>query len=190
MRLAAAALVCACLLGCGAETPGAESASSAENSPVAEEKPGGSITMEGLDLRMHNYRPTVGEPEKPTFWVHAEKGELVDGQKSWELEQARAVVYREADEDLVLEAARGLFDETRRVARLYGGVLVTAGAVTMELAEIEWNNEEGVAKSGQPVTVVDGTSWLKASTLLLNPGEDIMRLTNVTGRIDFSEGTS
>lgn len=146
--------------------------------------------MEGMDLYMHNYRPTTGEPDKPTFWVHAEKGELVDGHTIWELAQARAVVYREAEADLVLEAAHGLFDEANRVARLYGGVVVTAGVVTMELADIEWNNEEGVAKSVGSVTVVNGASWLKASALFLNPEEDIMRLTDATGRIDFSGGAS
>lgn len=149
----------------------------------------GRMAMTGMDLYMHDYRPTAGGARKPTIWVHSDEGEISTETSAWTLGRSRAVLYREDGEDIILQAMSGSFDETNETAQLGGGVKVTTGSLAMELEEIEWDNKEGVARSTGPVTITQGRTLLNASSLVLNPDEDTMLLTNGNGRIDLTDGS-
>lgn len=183
-------LLLACLAQCGAETaiPASETQDAVGESTAAE--PVRRMAMSGMDFYLHDYSPTHGTARKPTFWVHAEEGALDEERKIWVLKQTRAVIYGEAGSQVTLEAEYGHFDETNETAQLRGGVIVIAGAITMELSEIEWDNEEGVARSGEPLMLADGETQLRAESLVLDPNKRTFKLTGVKGRLMFREENS
>ena len=171
---------------CGSPPPvlDEEAAPAAETSELS-----GRMAMTGMDLYLHDYRPTAGGARKPTIWVHSDEGEISTETSAWTLGRSRAVLYRENGEDIILQAMSGSFDETNETAQLSGGVNITTGSLAMELDEIEWDNEEGVARSSGPVTITQGRTLLSASSLVLNPAEDTMLLINGSGRIDLTSGS-
>lgn len=146
------------------------------------------MAISGMDLWMDDTSPTAGALRKPTIWVHADEAVMSEDAKAWSLVGARAVIYRNEEEDLKLKADRGRFDETNGIAQLSGGVEINAGKMVMKLSSIEWDNEARRAWSDSPVTVSSGTTELQASSLVLIPDEGVFVLSDVTGRIDFQEG--
>lgn len=169
----------ACLAQCGGQP-----APPAEEAPAVPE-PIKRMTMSGMDFYLHDDAPTHGGARKPTFWVHAEEAALEETENIWSLQQTRAVIYGEEESQVTLEATHGRLDQTNKTALLWGDVSVTAGAVSMELSEIEWDNEEGLARSDAPLTITDGETKLRADTLVLDPNRRTFVLTGVRGRLGF-----
>ncbi len=154
----------------------------AESEPVSQSTPSPSVdtpegpprnvmAMLGPDVWMHDYTPTEGEPRDPTFWVHADSGQLAEGEKVWSVQGARAVIYRDDEEDLVIEALEGEVDEDRKVARLRGDVRLTVGSLIVDLEDLLWKNEEGTATSNHAVHLVDENLRLHAKSLLIKRDE-------------------
>lgn len=136
---------------------------------------------EGINLWMSSSHPTFGQPEDPTFWVHAERGQLLDEPRIWSLEQTRAVIYRNPEEDLVLVARTGTFDEENKSAQLDGDVRVTSGSMVADLANIQWDNAAGVAHSEALATLDDGVNRLVGRAVALYAQE---------GRFELGEGSA
>jgi hypothetical protein len=61
------------------------------------------------------------------------------------------------------------------------GVVGTIGTMTLELEDIEWLNEERLAKTDKPVRMVDGEMHLDAATLRLYPDERKYVMTDAEG---------
>lgn len=162
-------------------------ASGAAEEDAALESEGHMLAMTGVDLYMHDYTPSDGEPREPTFWVHAESGKLSEGTKIWTLEDTNAVIYREVDEDLAIVAEHGRFDQNNDVAVLTGDVRLSTSEVVIYLEEVLWNNAEGVARSEKPLTVESGRTRLKADRAVIEPREDKLTLYNGSGMIQLGE---
>lgn len=145
------------------------------------------ITMAGMDLYMHDYSPTAGEVRKPTFWVHAAKGELIEENQIWALTHTKAIVYRRGEEDLILEAAFGLFDEANKIAHLNGNVRIHTASMDMEMAQIQWDNEASVVRSLEPLDLIAGNTRLHAAGVILRPEDGTYELSEVSGRVAFEE---
>jgi hypothetical protein len=186
-RIAALAGLCFVFLaaGCGPGTPPPQAPPPANEAPAVE-----GLTMQGIDLYLHDASPTPGAPRKPTFWVHAEQFSMLEN-GVWRFEQARAVVYGDdaQEEAITLEAERGRF-EADRGALLEGGVKAFVQDMRMDLSDIEWINpqnedEEGVARSDQPLLVDSPSMQLKAGSLRLYPEQKQFVLTEVSGQVRF-----
>lgn len=184
IALAGLAACAACESGLAPVAPDTQpGAQRAEQSPDR-------MTMEGINLYLHDAAPTPGAASRPTFSVHAEQFSLLDN-AVWSFEHARAVIYGEqpGGGEITLEAARGRFEEDRG-ALLEGGVKAYVDELLMELADIEWVNpqradEEGVARSGNPVRVTGPSLNLSASSLRLYPERKVFFLTDVSGLVRF-----
>ena len=143
------------------------------------------MEAQAVDLRLFDDRPTGGAPRKPTFWVHAEVFALEEDD-IWSFEKARAVIYgRDAKDELItLEAGQGRFQETK-MAYLEGDIIARVHNMTLKMQDIEWINEEGVARTDSPLSVRTETSHLKASSLRLYPDEKRLVMTDVSGLLEF-----
>jgi len=177
-------LVLVPLAACGAE-PTRPPAAEPTAKPAAPAAADGQVTMSGVDLYLHDTRPTLGTPRRPAFWVRAEELVLV-GEGRWAFEKAHAVIAGrdEAAEDILLDAAQGRFREEEG-AVLEGGGVAHVGTMTMEFESIEWDNANRQAWSDKPVKIVDGKTHLDASSLRLYPDERRFELTDVRGVIYF-----
>ncbi len=145
------------------------------------------MAMRGLDLYMHDYTPTDGELRDPTFWVHADSGQLAEGEKVWSLQGTRVVIYRDDDEDLVVEALEGKVDLDRQVAELRGAVRLTTGSLIVDLEDLLWENEKGSATSERPIHLVDGDTRLDAESLLIKRDEGLLILGEGSGYLRLTE---
>ena len=174
--------------GCGREAPPPEPVSGPPASIV--DAPQEAVSMSGINLFMHDARPTAGATRKPTFSVHADFFAMLDDQV-WSFENARASIYGQSpeQEEIRLQAARGRFEEDRG-ALLEGGVTAYVGDMTLELGDIEWINprsegEEGIARSDNDLRVNSPSLQLHASSVRLYPESKRFVLTNVEGVVRF-----
>lgn len=188
----AAILLLAVSLGCNnVIAPGVGNKQADSNFPVGP-VPKGTISDDqldmigqGVDLRLFDTDPTTGAPRKPNFWIHAEVFSVAD-KDIWSFQKARAVIYGndERDQEIHLEAGEGKFQESK-MAYLKGGVIGSVGDMKLDLIDIEWLNEQNMAKSDNPVSIRNGDSHLQATSMRLYPKEKQMLLTNVTGLVSF-----
>lgn len=161
-------------------------AAQAQNaSPAA----GASMKGEGINVRMFSSRPTFGTPEDPTFWVHAARGQRLDDPPVWTLEDARAVIYRDPEDDLVLVAKSGTVDEATKSASLDGSVRVTSGQMVVELANIRWDDTTGVARSDSTATMDDGVNRIVGESIALYADEDRFEIGQGSARIRLAQAT-
>jgi len=192
------ALLMALLLvgaGCGQtpEAPPPDSASppsleSGEQLAVARSEPvENEMLLSGVNLWMHDYTPTAGQLRKPTIWVHAESGRLAEDSQLWSLQDTRAVIYRENDEDLTADAAQGAFDQTDETAVLTGDVTLLAGSLEVALEKLKWDNVAGVATSDRPVRVTSGEMWLTGEAMWIRPDENLLQIEGGSGAMPFAE---
>lgn len=163
--------------------------------PAPSDTPEDMLIMSGIDLYLHDMRPTAGLARKPTFWLHTEKFSVLD-ENIWAFEDARAIIYGEGGEDrqdIILEAKEGRFEEGKS-ALLKGGVKAHMGTLRIELADIEWQNPvadtPGEARSDNPVTVVDSHVQLEAAGVRIYPQRKEFILTGVAGTIRFGRNDS
>lgn len=155
----------------------------------AEDAAPNAMSMEGVDLYMHDYTPTAGKLREPTFWVHADSGQLAEGDQVWSLQNTRAVIYRADDEDVIVDAAEGEFDQEREIAFLTGSVRLTVGTLVVELERLAWDNKLGTATSEDPVRVTEGDMRLIANRLRINPDDDELHLEEGSGYVPLVETT-
>ena len=183
--LAVAALAIA---GCGpAPAPPEAGAPEGGDAPSASDTE--TMTMESMDLVM--YDTSVSEGKRPSIIVHADHGSLMtpedtEEKPAWTLKGARAEIFRNNVQELVLEAASGMFDESKGVARLEGGVTMRSNEFDMDLERVEWDNEKRLAQSDTAVTIRRGDTSIEADGFALNPDERSMTLDNVSGWLDFT----
>lgn len=148
----------------------------------------------GVDLRMFPSDPTVTGPRKPTFWIHADAFSFDEKERLWSLESVRAVIYgqKEENEEILLEAGRGQFQESEenegrgaKLAYLKDGVVAKVGAMRLQLSDIEWVNDEMMAKSDNPLSITTEDSTLDAGGVRLYPDDKRLVLRDAKGTIRF-----
>ena len=146
------------------------------------------MVVEGMDLYMHDYAPTDGQLRKPTLWVHADRGEEMADEEVWKLTNAHAVIYGDTNrdtQDMVIDAAAGIFDRRNDIAYLSEGVEMVTGNLSISLPELVWDTRAGRARSDGPVKVNGDDITLAAQTMTLDPKTGIFVLTEVSGRLGF-----
>lgn len=143
-----------------------------------------SMEGRGLDLRLYDTDPTTGVPRKVNLWIHADVWSVTEDQDIWSFQKARAVIYGQDEqaEAITLEAGEGRFQESK-IAYLKGGVHARVSDMNLELTDLEWLNDEGVAQSGNALSIQKGDSFLKASGVRLYPSKKKLTLTNVSGEL-------
>lgn len=180
MRPVEAALVVAALFGLVGDGRANDKTASVE----------GSMVMRGIDLYMHDSAPTFGDTRNPTFWVHAESGNLSPDASLWELHIARAVIYRDNEDDLHIEADSGQFDQANQLAYLHDGVKATSGRLVVEIQDLEWDNKARIARSESAAEIRDGTNELSGRPVRIYPREDRMELGAGSGTIRLSQSVA
>lgn len=177
-------LPCLCQCGAGPSTSG-EQAVKAQETMIDRERP--PIVGEGMNSYFYDdERGAGGLRVAPTFWFHADKGEvdMVTGKSV--LKGVQAVVYRDEAENLTFEAPAGKVDENRKVASMSGGVKAVAGTIHIETDEITYDHSLETAETNGNARMVDGDTLLDAEGLSLHTGENTFELVGVRGRFDFS----
>ena len=136
-----------------------------------------------LNLRLYEGNPTAGETRRPTFWVHAEVFTLGE-ENVWLFEQAHAMIYGHGEKgsEITIDAGRGRFQEGK-AAYLKDGVTAQVGDMHIDLTDLEWINDERMARTDNPVSVTSPDSNMKASTLRLYPDQKQLLLTRVSGTV-------
>ncbi|MFP4502751.1 MAG: hypothetical protein ACLFTT_17295 [Candidatus Hydrogenedentota bacterium] len=149
---------------------------------------GGAMSMQGINLYLHEAKPSAGAPRNPTFRLHAERFAMLEDDV-WSVQNAQALLYGDApdDEAVTIEAARGRFEEAWG-ATLEGGVTAYVNDIVIKLQNLEWvnpqqENEQGVARSDKPLTLDGPTATLEAASIRLYPDARRFVLTDVSGRI-------
>ena len=177
-------LVLAAAAGCGNGFNGQKPAQPPVP-PAPAGAPGPHANMEGrgADFRLFDGDPTSGPARRPRLWLHVDSFSLAE-ENIWSFRNARAVIYGRDDrmEDMFLEAGGGSYQEAKS-AYLKDGVTAKIGEMKLELRDIEWLNDEGLAKSDYPVTITTPDSELKASSVRLYHKEKRLVLTDVTGTL-------
>ncbi len=167
----------ALLMACAASPIGVAAQVSADQTGAPASR---AVEMKGVNLYLHSSEPSFGQLQDPTFWVHAERGESIN-ETQWSLEGAQAVIYREAEDDLVLAAKSGTFDKQKKSAQLAGGVQVTSGQMVVDLEDIAWDETQRVARSESIATLSDGSNTIVGSSIAIFPDAD---------RVDLGGGTA
>jgi len=170
--------------GCGNGFNGRKPA--APTAPPASAGPGGphaNMEGRGADFRLFDGDPTSGPARRPRLWLHVDSFSLTE-ENIWSFQNAHAVIYGrdEQMEDMYLEAGGGSYQEAKS-AYLKEGVTAKIGEMKLELRDIEWLNDEGIAKSDYPVSITTPDSELKASSVRLYHKEKQIVLTDVTGTL-------
>ena len=71
------------------------------------------------------------------------------------------------------------------MAELKGGVDVQFEDMHLQLSDMEWINEERVARTDNPVSLASNSVQLQAATLRLYPDEKQLVLTHAAGTMRF-----
>ncbi len=155
----------------------------AEAVQTAAAEPVDTVVMEGIQLQFHRDGPTFGESRPPTFRMDAARGEWAESSQQWNLQGATAVIYREGEQDLLLSAARAFCDLDGQVAELSEGVRLTAGAVVVDVMDLHYDNESGIAQSAAQATMTDGENRMNGKNLLMDTRNDYVELADGQGTI-------
>ena len=184
-------ILVALLAGCGG--PVIEKIPSQQQAPMADDVKqdahSDDVQAQGVDLRMFVTDPTTGAARNPTFWVHADKFSL-SNEDIWSLTNAKAVIYSHSEgeeEQIYLEAGTGRFQQETQMAYLKEGVIAHAGQMRIELNDIEWVNEQRVARSENPVSLETPNANISAATLQLYPDKKQLIMTGVQGAFQFDK---
>ena len=133
-------------------------------------------------LRLFDESPGADGARRPVFTVSSPQFSHEGGGR-WLFRDASAVILDPGGEEILLRAASGRMNQETREAWLEGDVTLQAEDMAMELQDVEWVNEDRVARSGKPLRVAVGETRFEASAMELWPDENRLRLTDVRGSI-------
>ena len=139
--------------------------------------------IQGIDLRFDSSKPTFGEAESPTFSVHAATGKQMSDLRLWTFEDAHAIIYRKAEENLQLAAKSMAVDMDKKSAQLAGGVRVTSGRLIIDVADMAWDDIARIAKTDSVATLDDGANRITGESLSIHPDDDLIELGRGSGSI-------
>lgn len=145
----------------------------------------------GLEMRMFESSPTLGETRTISFRIRAGSGEILNDANIYSLQDVSAVAYSENGEEIHFEAKRADYNGVEEEAHLQGDVRIQVGVFKLTMQRVDWDNEERVARSDTPVTIDHGGTRLTASggmTIDLRTQGVVFR--GVEGRFDFDKEKS
>jgi hypothetical protein len=136
-----------------------------------------------------NARATGGAADSPRFEVR-DVDVVMDETGAYSFENPHAIIYGRDGTQTTLTAGRGKLDEKQGRAMLTGGVTMQMGARTVQLQDIEWQKDTGVAKSDNPVTLRDGNTEIQAKRMHYDPDTKLLVMEDFTAKMAYqrSEG--
>lgn len=165
----------------------------------ARDKPGDAVTTPPEDPAIPDPSDTTSEPEaefffyddtspggaaQPTFVMRVPRFSI-DDKGVAVVEDAKAEILGKDGEISRLWAEHGRFDGSARTVLMEGRVIMEISGMRIEASGIEWTEDEGTARSEQPVRIVDGATDLAASELTFVRDTDTITLRDVTGTIQL-----
>ena len=146
------------------------------------------VSMTG-SMTLRFFEPSIGgdQPQGASFEVSSPKCSLLeDG--VWALTPATAIIFGKGGEQTTIEAGSAQFDDNTKKASLKDGVKVDIGVQHVELQDMTWSNEEGVARSDNAVKITDGATLLSARGMEFRSESKTMLLKGVTGTVSLTAG--
>ena len=126
----------------------------------------------------------------PTFRLEAEQCRH-EGGDAWSFEDAEAIIYGKDRQEILIELRKGRLDHATKKAYMEGGVTVRIPhrQATIELEDLEWSNEERVAKSDHPARIFQGDSVMTESSIRFYPDKDEIVMSDLEAQLKQGEGT-
>lgn len=185
IRSAAAASVALALLAAGCSSPESPEVSQPEETVEGQDAlpPDEEGAMTGdMTLRLFDEQAGPEGSRHPVFTITspAFSGR---GAGQWGFNEATAII-REPDGDTIeMQAGAGELNQQTGRAVLRDSVAVTARGLRLELEELEWLNEEGIARSNKPLEVVVEYGKVQAESMELHPADNRLYLNKVRGSL-------
>ncbi len=189
----AALLAAACWTGCSPAPTNAPApvepetapASAESASPAAPEPPKDAFSATGgIELAFYDDRPTAGEAPK-TFTIAA-PNVAFDSKGMASFKKAEAVLYGRDGAEFHLSAGAGEFDKVTGQAKLAEGVVMSSGALKIELQDVVWDNTQRQARSDNPVVITMGATRLQAAIFCFTPEGQLLDISGVEGVVDLA----
>ena len=185
IREGMAAILVLTLLAAGCSSPEPPETPSPENAvedqvalpPDEEGAMAGDMTLRLFDEQAgpEGARHPLFTITSPSFFGH--------GEGQWGFNDAQATI-REPNGDIIeMRAGTGEVNQQTRQAVLRDSVTVTARGLRLELEELEWLNDERIARSEKPLEVVVESGRVQAESMELHPAEDRLYLNKVRGSL-------
>ena len=157
--------------------------------PSPPERPGPSsdtVPASGRMTEFFFYRAGAGGIERrPSFVMRTPKVSItIEGEAV--LEQAEAEIYGRDDGVTKVWAEQGRFDQATRTATMEGTVVLQRGTMTVEMQDLTWSEETRVAQTRKPVRLVDEGAELHADSMVFDPDDNAVLLTNVVGGVEMT----
>ena len=185
IREGAAAILMLTLLAAGCSSPEPPEAPSPEDAvedqgalPRDEEGAmAGDMTLRLFDEQAgpEGARHPLFTITSPSFYGH--------GEGQWGFNEATAIIREPGGDTIEMQAGAGELNQQTRRAFLHDSVTVTARGLRLELEELEWLNDEGIARSDKPLEVVVESGSVQAESMELHPAEDRLYLNKVRGSL-------
>ena len=144
------------------------------------------MEMENFEMRFYDTLESTAGGQAPTFYVQAD-GASSDADTGWHLVRPNATIYGDDEQNIVLKADSGMFDDKSETATLAGGVSADLSNMLMTIDSIQYDNRERVAYSDSPVHLEGDIAKLDAESIRIQPKDGSVVLTNVTGNIRLGE---
>lgn len=138
------------------------------------------------NLFLYDAGQAGGGSDKPRFEVR-DVEVVLDENGAWSFVNPHAIIYGRDGTETHLQAGQGYLDERNGRAVLSGGVKMEMGARSVELQDIEWSRDDGVAKSDNPVTLRDGDTVIQANRMRYDPDTKSVIMEDFTAQLAYHE---
>lgn len=135
-----------------------------------------------ITLRFFDAEPSPSGEKFPSFEVHSlDFTQVAD--EVWTFRGAEATIYARDGENIDITAGEATMNNETQSAVMKGEVVLKKGTMTMTLEDLEWSNDERIAKSDHPLTIVRGDTHIMADSVIYYPDEDRVVLPAADGHI-------
>ena len=179
-RLAVSLAIALALAGCTQEPPVAPAP------PDTPRPHADTVPADGRMTEFFFYRAeSAGIERRPSFVMRTPKVSITIAGEAV-LEQAEAEIYGRDDEVTTVWAEQGRFDQETKMATMEGAVVLRRGSMTVEMHDLIWSEETRVAQTDRPVRLFDEDAELHADSMVFDPDDNALLLTNVVGGMDMT----
>lgn len=129
-----------------------------------------------------------GVEQRPSFVMRTPAVSItVEGEAL--LEQVEAEIHGRDNEVTTIRAERGRFDQQAKTATMEGGVVLERGTMRVEMEDLVWLDEQRMARTDNPVRILDEGAELAAENLEFHPDEGALFLDNLAGDVTLAGRT-
>ncbi len=129
-----------------------------------------------------------GVEQRPSFVMRTPAVSItVEGEAL--LEQVEAEIHGRDNEVTTIRAERGRFDQQAKTATMEGAVVLERGTMRVEMEDLVWLDEQRMARTDNPVRILDEGAELAAENLEFHPDEGALFLDNLAGDVTLAGRT-